>query len=65
MQIYSVMEENNTLNKMYQSTKEELQSVQMQLEEQKAREISINGEVENFKSEVTTLMHALMSYFEQ
>jgi len=47
------MEENSTLNKMYQNAKEELQSVQMQLEEQKAREISINAEVENLKSEVT------------
>jgi len=53
LQIYSVMEENSTLNKMYQNAKEELQSVQMQLEEQKAREISINAEVENLKSEVT------------
>ena len=60
MQIYSVMEENSTLNKMYQNAKEELQSVQMQLEEQKAREISINAEVENLKSEVTKYLLCML-----
>jgi len=60
LQIYSVMEENSTLNKMYQNAKEELQSVQMQLEEQKAREISINAEVENLKSEVTKYLLCML-----
>lgn len=41
------------LNEMYQKAKEELQVVMVQLVEQKAREISINAEMQNLKSEVT------------
>lgn len=52
-QICTVMEENNMLNEMYQKAKEELQVVMVQLVEQKAREISINAEMQNLKSEVT------------
>ncbi|XP_020241449.1 myosin-2 heavy chain-like isoform X2 [Asparagus officinalis] len=57
-QIFSVMEENNTLNTMYQNAKEELQSVTVRLEEQKAREISLNSELDSLKSEIARMRTA-------
>ncbi|XP_077244552.1 uncharacterized protein LOC143884707 [Tasmannia lanceolata] len=57
LQISSVMEENNVLTKTYHDTKEELQTVIIQLEgqlnEQKARESSLNADMENLKAEIT------------
>ncbi|KAL5977493.1 hypothetical protein ACLOJK_021840 [Asimina triloba] len=57
LQISSVVEENDLLNKTYQSAREELQAVITQMEgqlnEQMAREANLNSEVENLKAELT------------
>lgn len=57
MQISSVVEENDLLDKTYQALKEKLQAVNAQMEgqlnEQKAREATLNSEVENLKAELT------------
>lgn len=60
LQMYSVIEENNTLNKMYQDAKEELQALKSQSEEQKEKEISISGKMENLISEVTIILLCIL-----
>lgn len=67
----SVMEENNMLNEMYQNAKKELEAIIVQLEEQvnaqKAKEVSLNADVENLKSELAekSMIQSKISQLEQ
>ncbi|XP_077253344.1 early endosome antigen isoform X2 [Tasmannia lanceolata] len=74
-QISSVMEENNLLTKTYQDSREELKALIDQLEgqlegqlnEQKARENTLNSEVENLKAEIAekSIMQTRIAELEQ
>ncbi|XP_038985675.1 myosin-9-like isoform X3 [Phoenix dactylifera] len=70
-QMTSVMEENNMLNEMYQNAKKELEAIIVQLEEQvnaqKARELSLNADVENLKAELAekSVIQSKISQLEQ
>ena len=56
LQFFSVMDENNLLNELHQSTKKELEQVisqlKEQLQEQKAGEDALKSEFENLKADV-------------
>ncbi|CAL9095061.1 unnamed protein product [Musa acuminata var. zebrina] len=70
-QITSVMEENNTLNKMYQNARRQLEATIVQLEEklseQMARELSLNSIIEKLKEELSekSLMQPRISELEE